>query len=483
MNYRMVLYLLGKMMKVEAFLLLLPLTVSLIYKESNLLAFIIPIAMLLVLSCVSSIKKPKDTRMYAREGFVICALTWIVLSVFGALPFVIDGCIPNYIDAFFETVSGFTTTGSSIMTDVENLTNYYSINFWRTFTHWVGGMGILVLMLAVLPNSNNNSMHIIRAEMPGPKIGKLVSKMAVTARILYGIYMAFTVFEIILLCAGGMPIFDSILNTFSTAGTGGFGIRNAGIGHYNSPYIEYVISAFMILFGINFNVFYFLLIKRFKTALTNEEVKTYFIIIIAAVALITLNIYSMCEGLEEAFRLSLFQVGAVITTTGFATANFSQWPMLSQTILWILMFIGACAGSTGGGIKVSRIIVLIKQFFKEMRQMISPRTIQTVKIDKTPVDSATIKGIKAYFFAYIIVFFTSILLISINSLDFTTTVTSVTTCLNNIGPGLGNLIGPVGNFSSLSVLSKLVLSFDMLAGRLELFPILILFAPGTWRKR
>ena len=332
MNYRMVLYLLGKMMKVEAFLLLLPLTVSLIYKESSLIAFIIPIAILLLLSCAISLKKPKDTRMYAREGFVVCALTWIVMSAFGALPFVIDGCIPNYIDAFFETVSGFTTTGSSIMTNVENIANYYSINFWRTFTHWVGGMGILVLMLAVLPNSNNNSMHIIRAEMPGPKIGKLVSKMAVTARILYGIYMAFTVIEIVMLYAGGMPIFDSILNTFSTAGTGGFGIKNAGIGYYNSAYVEYVISAFMILFGINFNIFYFLLIKRFKAALTSEEVRTYFIVIAVAVALITANIYSMCEGLEEAFRLSLFQVGAVITTTGFSTANFAQWPALSQII-------------------------------------------------------------------------------------------------------------------------------------------------------
>lgn len=470
-------------MKVEAFLLVLPLLVSVIYGESNILAFAIPIAILLVLSIIFSYKKPKDMKMYAREGFVVCALSWIVFSFFGAIPLVIDGAIPNFIDAFFETVSGFTTTGSSIMPTVENIANYHSINFWRTFTHWVGGMGILVLMLAVLPNANDNSMHIIRAEMPGPKIGKLVSKMAVTARILYGIYMALTVLEIILLCAGGMSFFDSMLNTFSVAGTGGLNIRDAGIAYYNSPYIEYVIGIFMIIFGINFNVFYFLLIKRFRAALTNEEVRTYFLIIAAAVVLIASNIYSMCDSLEQAFRFSLFQVGSIITTTGFATTDFTKWPMFSQIILWLLMFIGACAGSTGGGIKVSRFIVLIKQFFKEMRQMVSPRSIQTVKIDKTPVDSATIKGIKAYFFAYILVFFTSILLVSIDGFDFKTTITSVTTCLNNIGPGLSKLVGPYGNFSTLSYLSKLVLSFDMLAGRLELFPILILFAPRTWKKR
>ena len=406
-------------------------------------------------------------------------MSWILISIFGALPFCLTGEIPSFIDAFFEMVSGFTTTGSSILSDIEALS--HASLFWRSFSHWLGGMGILVFVIAFVPISSGRSLHILRAEVPGPVVGKLVSKIRLTARILYIIYAVLTLVETVLLLFGGMPLFDSLLNSFGTAGTGGFAIKNASIAAYDSVYVDTVITIFMILFGINFNLIYFVIIGKFKEVFKSEELRYYFLIIIGATILITINILPMYESIFSALRYSSFTVGSIITTTGFVTADYGKWPMFSQMIIIILMFVGACSGSTGGGMKVSRIFIYLKNAKKELKHLLHPHSIQTVEFEKQPIDDHVIANIHSYLVLYLVIFALSLLVLTIFNLDFKSAFSAVATCLNNVGPGF-DVVGPVSNFSSLSDVSKLVLSFDMLAGRLEIFPILLLFAPSQWRR-
>lgn len=479
MNRKVIIYTLGKMIKIEGLLLLLPTITGFIYKEKQAYVYLIMAILLTVLGHFISLKKPQKTKIFAREGFVIVALSWLLLSLFGAIPFFVTREIPSYIDAFFETVSGFTTTGSSILTDVESLS--HASLFWRSFSHWIGGMGILVFVVAVLPESQGTTLHILQAEMPGPIVGKLVSKIRVTARILYYLYAAITALEIVFLLFGGMPLFDSIVHAFGTAGTGGFGIKGTSIAYYDSAYIDAVITVFMILFGINFNMIYFVVIGKAKVALKSEEVRWYLFIILAAAIAITINISNMYPSILSAFRYAIFQVASIITTTGYVTADYGQWPMFSQMIIILLMFVGACAGSTGGGIKISRIVIFIKSAFNELKHLIHPRNVTSVKFEGQVVHKSVVNNILNYLVLYLLILCVSLLLVSLQNIDFASTFSAVVTCLNNVGPGL-NIVGPVGNFSSLTNLSKLVLCFDMLAGRLEIFPILLLFSKDLWKK-
>ncbi|MCR4926260.1 MAG: TrkH family potassium uptake protein [Clostridiales bacterium] len=481
MNYKVISYVLSKIMGIEAIVLLLPLMVAFYYREGNYLCFLIPILICAAIGVLSLFLKPKDKRIYAKEGFVIVGLAWIFMSLAGALPAYLSGAIPSYIDSFFETVSGFTTTGATILNAIEGLPK--GVLFWRSFTHWLGGMGVLVFLIAIVPKSDTATMHLVRAESTGPKIGKLTSKLNVSARILYTIYTVLTVILVLLLLIGGMPFFDSVVTAFGTAGTGGFAVKNASIAAYNSPYITYVISIFMTLFAVNFSMFYFMILGKFGMVFRNEELRTFLLIIFVSVGIISFNIYPLYNNAEMSFRDALFQVTATISTTGFSTADFVKWPYLSQGILLMLMFFGGCAGSTGGGMKIIRIIMLVKSTSKDVRKMLSPRSVLTVKVDKKPVEASVLTGLKVYLMAYLIVLVTSVLLICINNFDMTTNITSVITCLNNVGPGLGDLIGPTGNFSSFSVLSKIVLCFDMLAGRLDIFPVLVLLTPTTWKMK
>lgn len=472
-------------MTVSAFLFIFPAVVSVIYSDKCALSFLIPGAVMFLFGIGGMSLKPERKGYHAREGFVTVALTWIALSLFGALPLFISGCIPSFVDAFFESVSGFTTTGSSILTDVEALP--MSMLFWRSFTHWVGGMGVLALIIAILPNEReremgkNTDVYILKAETPGPIFGKLVSKLRHNVRILYGIYTVMTVIEIILLLIGGMPLFDSIVNSFGTAGTGGFAIKNSSIAYYGSAYIEMVIGVFMILFGVNFNIYYFLILGKFSKILKSEELRWYLGIIAAATVSIMISLVRTGEAVFDAFRHSFFQVSSIITTTGYVSTNFDLWDTFPKIILVMLMFIGACASSTGGGIKVSRIIILIKTALKEIRYMINPREIRAVKCDGEFVDQSTLTGVSSYLIVYMIIFVMSVIITTLDGFDMTSTVTAVASCLNNIGPGLEK-VGALGNFSEFSVLSKIVLSFDMLAGRLEIFPLLVLFSPSIWKK-
>lgn len=479
MNRKFIVYTLGKMIQVEGFLMFLPALTGFIYQEKQALVYLFTSLILFVIGYLVSMHRPQKTKIFAREGFVIVALCWVLLSVLGAIPFCVTGEIPSYVDAVFETVSGFTTTGSSILTDVEALSN--ASLFWRSFSHWIGGMGILVFVVAVLPESQGTDLHILQAEMPGPIVGKLVSKIKVTARILYYIYAALTIVEIVLLVFGGMPLFDSILHAFGTAGTGGFGIKNTSIAFYDSAYIDTVITVFMILFGINFNMIYFVIIGKAMVAFKSEEVRWYLGIVATAAIFITINIMDMYPSILTAFRYAIFQVGSIITTTGYSTADFNQWPVFSKVILVLLMFIGACAGSTGGGMKVSRIIIYFKSAMAELKRLIHPRSVTSIKFEGQHVSNQTVNNIQTYLVLYLFLFCGSLLIVSLQNVDFTSAFTAVTTCINNIGPGL-NIVGPTGNFSSLTDLSKIVLSFDMLAGRLEIFPILLLFSKDLWRK-
>lgn len=479
MNKRMISYAIGKLLLITGILLFTPVIVSLIYHETQGLYFGLVGLVLFIVGYLMSRKVPKKKNIYAREGFVIVALSWILVSALTAIPYVLTGEIPSYIDAFFEMVSGFTTTGSSILTNVEALSN--TSLFWRSFTHWIGGMGILVFVIAFIPIASGRSMHILKAEVPGPVVGKLVSKARVTARILYIIYAVMTVIEIILLLAGGMPLFDSILNAFGTAGTGGFAIKNAGIAYYNSAYVDVVITVFMILFGINFNLFYFILIGKFKDVLRSEELKCYLGIIAIAIFIIVLNILPLYNNVLEALRYASFTVGSTITTTGYVVVDYGKWPLLSQMVVLLLTFTGAMSGSTGGGIKISRIVMYFKNAKNELSKALHPHSVQIVKFENQPVDKSVIESMQGYLTVYLIIFVISLLILSCYKIDFTSAFSAVATCLNNVGPGM-NVVGPVGNFSSLSNVSKLVLSFDMLAGRLELFPLLLLFAPSQWKK-
>ncbi len=480
MNYRMVFYNIGRILLVEAALLVFPAIGAIIYGEDTLTAFALTIAALAATGLIAVRKRPKKSSIYAKDGYVIVALTWILMSLFGALPFFISGYIPSFVDAFFETVSGFTTTGSTILREIESLPK--SLLFWRSFTHWIGGMGILVFVIAIMPKTESTSMHVMRAEVPGPTVGKLVSKLRASARILYGIYCVLTAVEIIFLLAGGMPLFDSIVTSFATAGTGGFAILNNSIEGYNSVYAEMVIAVFMLIFGVNFNLYYMILIKQGKQALKSEELRWYVGIIAASVLIIALSLMTTKYSAGESFRHAFFQVSSIITTTGFSTVNFDTWPVIAKFVIVFLMFIGACAGSTGGGIKVSRIIILVKSGLRDIKKAINPRSVETVKVDRHTVDEPVVKSVSVFFGTYMLVAAGSMLIVAIDGRDLVSTSTAVISCLSNIGPGLG-AVGPYGNFADFSVLSKLVLSFNMLAGRLELIPMLMLFSPYAWSRK
>lgn len=478
MNYRFIWNTIGNIMKMEAGLLVLPLIVSFLYRENTYIAFLIPMVLLFGIGFLLSMKKAKNQTIFAKEGLVLVGLSWIVISLFGSLPFLISQEIPNIVNAFFETVSGFTTTGASILNNVEALSK--GMLFWRSLTHWIGGMGILVFVLALIPQTNGRSIYVLKAESPGPQVGKIVSKVKHTARILYSIYIALTLIQIILL-SFRIPLFDSITHSFATAGTGGFSILNQSVGGYNSVYVEMVITVFMLLFGTNFTLFYFLLIGNVKKIWHNEEFRWYLGIVFVSIVIITLNTLKLYDNFFDTLRHSSFQVASIITTTGFSTVDFNTWPSLSKIILVLLMFIGASAGSTGGGMKVSRIILYTKSLFKEIRFSVKPREISAIKFDKKSVEPAVMEGLVGYLMAYLAIVIVGVLVLSIEDHDLVSNFTAIIATFNNVGPGL-NIVGPVGNYSIFSNLSKLTLSFIMLAGRLEIFPILILFSPITWKK-
>lgn len=477
MNKSIVLYIIGWILTVEAGLLSLPIIVAIIYGEKSGYAFLITLGLCLLIGIPLIIHKPKSRIFFSKEGFVSVALGWIVLSIVGALPFYISDEIPSYIDALFEVISGFTTTGSSILKDVEALS--YCMLFWRSFTHWIGGMGILVFILAILPLTGGERMHILRAESPGPSIEKLVPKIKTTAIILYALYIGMTLLQILLLSLGNMPMFDAVTLTFGTAGTGGFAIKNSGIASY-SIYDQNVITIFMLLFGVNFNIYYLLLFRKFKTAMKSEELRSYFLIVFTAIVLISFNLGGM-KGFLKSIQVTAFQVASVITTTGYATVDFNQWPTFSKSILVVLMFIGACAGSTAGGIKVSRITILFKTVGKELSYLLHKRSIKILKFDGHKIEHETMRSINVFFISYMFLFTVSFIIVSLDNFDFTSSFTAVAATLNNVGPGL-EIVGPMGNFSSFSPLSKIVMMIDMLAGRLELFPLILLFSPSTWKK-
>ena len=477
MNYRYIFKIIGKILIILSFLLLLPTFVSLYYKE-NIMAFIYTIIISLVLGITLSSTKIKNINLYKKDGILITTLSWILISIIGALPFIISKSIPNVVDAIFETSSGFTTTGASILKDVEILPK--SILFWRSFTHWIGGMGILIFVLAIIP-TNNNSIHIAKAEMPGPFKDKISPKLNNTAKWLYFMYIILTFLEIIALFISKMPLFDSVLTSFATAGTGGFGIKNTSIAFYNNKSIEYIVSIFMLLFGINFNVYFYILIRKFKSAFKNEEMRVYLFIVFISTLLITLNILSISKNFEESFRLSLFQVSSIITTTGFSTANFDLWPQLSKTILLILMIIGACGGSTGGGIKISRLTIFIKKIYNDAINIVHPNAIKKVKFEENTISDTTVNNIGYYILLYFCLVFIFTLIVSLNNFDFETTFSSVIACMSNIGPGF-NLVGPSMNYSMFSEISKVTLTLAMILGRLELYPILLLFPISLSKK-
>lgn len=479
MNYKMVFRAIGRLLLVEALLMLFPLAVSIYYQEKLEVVFLGTIGLLSATGLLMSAPKIENRRIYAREGFVIVALSWILMSLFGALPFYISGQIPSFVDALFETVSGFSTTGATILVDIEALSK--SLLFWRAFTHWIGGMGVIVFALAILPKKDMQSMHIMRAEVPGPSVGKLVSKTTVTARILYIIYTVITLAEIVTLLCCKMPLFDSITTAFATAGTGGFSIKNASIAAYNSLSIEIVTSLFMLIFGVNFNLFYIILMKQFKRAFKSEELWTYVGIVVVSTAIISINILPLVDSFGVALRQAGFQVASIITTTGFGTADFGNWPTLSQFIIVLLMFCGACTGSTGGGLKVGRIMILAKSVFRETRRAMNPSSVKCIKLDGATVDKEIISTTNIYFTVYIFLIGISTILISFDNIDVLGATTSVISCINNIGPGLSS-DGMISHFADFSNFSKIVFTADMLIGRLEIFPMLILFMPTTWRK-
>lgn len=501
MNYKMLRYITGQLLIVECLLMFLSLIVSLVYGEfANLEAFIIPMAAMLIIGLLFSLKKPENKTLKVKDGFVIVGLSWIVLSFFGCLPFVISGLIPNFIDAFFETVSGFTTTGSSVLSasDFDKLWAPASVElgmrgvfFWRSFTNWIGGMGVLVFVLAIMPQQDMKSsrlVHVMRAEMPGPKVDKIVATVRKTAAIMYAIYVVMTAAQVVLLLFGGMDLYESLCTSFSTAGTGGFAVWSDSMvsfgGTVTHPdYCIWVIGIFMFLFSINFNLYFLILTGKIAAALFSEELRWFVGIVLTSTAIVTANLYSVYGNISDSVRHAFFQVSTVISTTGFATDDFNLWPNISKPLLLILMFIGACAGSTGGGIKVSRLIIAVKGTWAEIRRMIRPREIKKVFFEKKAVEGDTVKGTFAYIVAYCFIFFASFLFISlIDGQNIETSFSSVAACINNIGPGLGE-VGPASNYAFYSPISKIVLSLDMLLGRLEIFPLIFLFSPSVWREK
>ncbi len=478
MNFGIMLYIMGFAVMVEAAAMLLPWAVSLIYGESSGWIFLVCAVVFGVLAMLMTRKRPKDTSFFAREGFIVVALSWIVMSLIGAIPFVVSGEIPNLTDALFEIVSGFTTTGASVLPKVEALSR--CMLFWRSFSHWIGGMGILVFILAVLPMAGGQNLYLMRAESTGPSVGKLVPKVQKTAMFLYGTYIVMTLIQLVFMLLGRMPLFDALCITFGTAGTGGFGVLNDSMASY-SPYIQTVTTVFMLLFGVNFNFYFCVFTRRFRQAFEIDEVKVYFGIYACASLIIFLDLIltrTPFGGLREV----LFQTSSVMTSTGFATTDFNLWPQLSRAVLVVLMFTGACAGSTGGGMKVSRIIIYVKTVIKEISQLVHPKNIKILKMDKKPINHDIIRVVNVYLCSYILVFVGSLLIVLLDNFDLTTSFTAVAATLNNIGPGLG-LVGPAGNFAGFSALSKFVLMFDMLAGRLEIFPMILLLFPGSWKRQ
>lgn len=487
MNKKLTLKYLGYLMLIEGAFMLPSIIIGLYCGElSSVVAFAITMVLLILLgSPLVFLMKTTDRMLYAKDGFFIVAMSWIVLSLFGALPFTLSGSIPHYIDAFFETVSGFTTTGASILTEIECLPR--SILYWRSFTHWLGGMGVLVFLLAVIPKSEGGgvSLHIMRAESPGPVVGKLVPKMRSTARILYSIYIVLTILMMLFLLVGGMPLFDAVTVSMGTAGTGGFAITNNSVAAYDSYYLQGVITVFMLLFSINFNLYFLLLSRDIGSVLKDTEFRAFLGIVVTATLAIAVNIYQtgqeLCETFFGALHHSAFQVATVISTTGFSTTDFNLWPAFSKTILFLLMFCGACAGSTGGGIKVSRIVILVKSILVEIKKLIHPNSVKLVRVSGKVVSDEVVRSVNIYFATYMMIFVTSTLFLSVDNFSFETNLSAIAACLNNIGPGF-DMVGAVGNYSAFSDLSKLVLCADMLLGRLEIFPLLLLFTPSLWRR-
>lgn len=477
MNYRMIRYIIGWLLLFESLFLLIPTVTAVIYRESVFWHYLAAVALCGALGGLLALRKPKNTVLYAREGFVIVAFSWMVLSLFGCLPLWTSREIPSFVDALFETVSGFTTTGASILTEVEPLS--HAALMWRSFTHWIGGMGVLVFIMAFIPLSGGQNMHIMKAESPGPSVSKLVPRVRTTALILYSLYLGLTFLEFILLLFGHMSPFEALNTAFATAGTGGFGVRNDSIGSYSS-YIQIVVTVFMLAFSINFTSYYLLLLGRFRESF-NGEVRRFLLVVVAAIAVVTLNVWRLFPSFGEALKHSAFTVASLISTTGFSTVDFDLWPSLSKTVLVLIMFIGACAGSTGGGIKVSRIMILFRGMVKELDSLVHPHRVRKVTLDGKPLESEVVRSVNSYMVCYMLVFVISLIVISFDNFDLITNFTAVTATINNIGPGL-SLVGPTQNFSFFSIPSKLVFIFDMLAGRLELFPMLVLLAPTTWKK-
>ena len=477
MNFAFITYIIGWILNFQGIFLLVPCIVSMIYNEKSGFAFIISSIISFVIGVLFTRKKPKNRSFYAKEGFVSVALGWIVLSISGALPFIISGEIPNIYNALFESISGYTTTGATILSDVESLSK--CVLFWRSFTHWIGGMGVLVFVLCILPLADGNNMHLMRAESPGPSVGKLVPKVKSTAMILYGIYAALTLVECILLLFGKMSLFDAITTSLATAGTGGFGIKNTSMAEY-SIYIQNVVAVFMVIFGVNFNIYFLLLIRKPKEILQSEELRAYLGIVLVSTLVIGFNISNSFSSIWIAIQQAFFQVAAIITTTGFSTVDFNSWPELSKFILVGLMFIGACAGSTGGGIKVSRIIIAWKNLKNEISSFVHPKRVQIIRLEGRKVGNDIVKSVNAYLVLYLLLFIASVFLISIENGSFETNFTAVAATLNNIGPGLDG-VGPMENFGGFNPFSKCVFMFGMLAGRLELIPMIILFSPWVWK--
>lgn len=486
MNYKMVLNTLGKTMTVCALFLVFPLVVGVYYGENCYLAFLTPILVLAAIGVPLSLIKTEDKSIYAKEGFVIVASCWIILSVAGALPFVVSGVIPRFVDALFETVSGFTTTGASVLdgAGVDDLyANAKGLMCWRMFTHWIGGMGVLVFLLALLP-STSGAMHLYRAESPGPSASKFVSKMRRTAVILYAIYLAMTVLCAVMLSFGGMGVYDSVLNAFSIAGTGGLNLHGAGVAYYNSAYVEIVMSVFMFLFAVNFNFYYLILTGEFVKAFKSEEVRVFFIIVVVSSVAIALNILTACGNFATALRYAFFQVTSISSTTGASSVNFNEWPSLSKAILLVLTIVGACGGSTGGGLKVSRMLVLCKSGYSDVKKMVHPRAVLTVRLEGEAVSEDVQRNVRSFFILWVIIVIACTLILSIDPFshgDVLTDFTATLACIGNVGPGL-NAVGPAECYAGYNALSKTVLSVAMLAGRLEIFPLVIMLSPRTWKK-
>lgn len=478
MNYSMIIYILGHLLRFEAIFMVLPTIVGFLYKETDAYIYLGLVLSTYLLGTLPTYKHPRNRQLHTKDGFITVALGWIILSIFGALPFTLTGDIPSYIDALFETISGFTTTGASILSDVEALS--HANLFWRSFTHWIGGMGVFVFILAILPMIGGSTMHLMKAESPGPSVDKFVPKVKDTAKILYTLYVGITILQIICLLLAKMPLFDTLTLTFGTVGTGGFGIKNSSIGEYTSLQ-QNIITFFMIASGINYSAYFFIISGNLKDAFKMEEVRWYLGIILVAVVIITANTLTFYSGFFESLKHAFFQVSSIITTTGYSTVNFDLWPELSKTVLVLLMIIGACAGSTGGGFKVSRILILTKTIKKELSMMMHPREVKKIRLDGHVVKEDVIRSANVFTIIYFVLFFISVLLVSIDNLDFTTNFTAVAATLNNIGPGLES-VGPTCNFSCYSIFSKIILMFNMLAGRLELFPLILLIMPGTWKR-